>query len=198
MDRQESLPRLKKEVDGPNALFEYVEGDDGPTLLKNRWPISLFEYVSKLYPPFKYGWVDITPIIAITFPIIFGLMFASVFDGLILLMIAAFWYWRSKGETPQLLAILALSAMLFGFIFGESSFLGTAPIIDVYSNPILLIEISIGVGFIHLTIGHVLGIVNCLSEKNRREAIAHAGFICSCSRRSLSCSLPCFLSRASW
>ncbi len=174
---KESLPRLKKEVDGPNALFEYVEGDDGPTLLKNRWPISLFEYVSKLYPPFKYGSVDITPIIAITFPIIFGLMFASVLDGLILLMIAAFWYWRSKGETPQLLAILALSAMLFGFIFGESSFLGTAPIIDVYSNPILLIEISIGVGFIHLTIGHVLGIVNCLSEKNRREAIAHAGFI---------------------
>lgn len=33
---KESLPRLKKEVDGPNALFEYVEGDDGPTLLKNR------------------------------------------------------------------------------------------------------------------------------------------------------------------
>ncbi len=172
-----SLPVLKKECDGPNTLFEYIEGVDGPTLLKNRWPFSLFEYVSKLYPPFRYGSVDITPIIAITFPIIFGVMFASVLDGLILLIIAALWYWRSRGEMPQLLAILAMSAIFFGFLFGESSFFGTGPVIDVYSNPILLIEISIGIGFVHITIGHLLGIANCLSEGNKKEAVAHVGYI---------------------
>ena len=174
---KDSLPVIRNGIDGPNVLFEYVEGDDGPTLLKNRWPFSLFEYVSKLYPPFRYGSVDITPIIAITFPIIFGVMFASVLDGLILLAIAAYWYWRSRGETPQLLAILGLSAIFFGFLFGESSFFGTGPVIDVYSNPMLLIEISIGIGFIHLTIGHMLGIANSLSDGGRKEAVSHAGYI---------------------
>lgn len=174
---KDSLPVVKKEIDGPNTLFEYVEGTDGPTLLKNIWPFSLFEYVSKLYPPFRYGSVDITPIIAFTFPLIFGVMFASVIDGLILVAVAAYWYWRSKGETPQLLAILGISAIFFGFIFGESGFFGTGPVIDVYSNPILLIEICIGIGAIHLTIGHIIGIVNSLSEANRKEAIAHAGYI---------------------
>jgi V/A-type H+-transporting ATPase subunit I len=174
---KDSLEGLRESMDGPSMLFEYVEPGDGPTLLKNPWPFSLFEYVSKLYPPFSYGSIDITPVITITFPIIFGLMFASVIDGLILLAVAAFLWNRSKGETPQLIAILALAAILFGFLFGESGPFGTAAVIPVYENPMLLIVISIGVGFVHITIGHILGILNSLAENSRREAFAHVGYI---------------------
>jgi V/A-type H+-transporting ATPase subunit I len=172
------LPDARRAVGGPSALFEYVEPEgDAPTLLKNPWPFSLFEYVSRLYPPFRYGAIDITPVISVTFPIIFGLMFASVTDGVILLAVAAYLWWKNRGDTPQLLAILAFSAIFFGLLFGESGFLGTPAIVPVYSNPILLIMICIGVGFIHITIGHLLGILNRLAEGREREALAHVGFI---------------------
>ncbi len=177
---KDSLPEIRRMLSEPSVLFEYVEpGQDAPTLLKNPWPFSLFEYVSRLYPPFRYGTIDATPVISLTFPLIFGLMFASVTDGAILLAASAliWWRWKARREIAQLLAILAISAVFFGLLFGESGFLGTAPIVPVYENPMLLITICIGAGFLHLIIGHVLGILNRVAEGRKREAVAHAGYI---------------------
>src|SRR5665647_2157457 len=65
---------------------EGAEDEDPPTRVSNSRFVKPFEELTKLYGLPHYDEVDPTPVIAITFPIIFGLMFGDVGHGLVLLL----------------------------------------------------------------------------------------------------------------
>ncbi len=156
-------------------VFEYIEDPNSPTLLKNKPPFDTFEVISYLYPPLKYGNIDFTPIIAFTFPIIFGIMFASVVDGLGLLIIALFYKWKKGGKFAMLLIWLALASMFFGWLFGEVGFHHGKAIVEVYENPIVLLEIAIAIGIAHTSLGHIIGMVNKAIQKDWKAMFVHLG-----------------------
>lgn len=171
------LDELKGIVKAHISILEYVEPEDAPVLLKNIWPFSWFEEISYFYPPFKYKSIDVTPFIAVTFPLIFGIMFASVLDGLILLTISALVYYRTKMKLAGVGIFLALSSISFGFIFGEDSIFHYGGLFPVYENPINLMYLSIAIGILHITLGHLLGIANKIKLGRKKEAIPHLGVI---------------------
>lgn len=99
------------------------EGDTVPVLLKNNAFASTFEWVIEMYSYPKYGTFDPTFIMSIFYFLIFGLMFADVGYGL-LLVIACFGGVKllnpKEGlkRTLYMFGYCGISCMIMGVLFG--------------------------------------------------------------------------------
>jgi V/A-type H+/Na+-transporting ATPase subunit I len=101
---------------------------------KGEVPPSKFDN-PKIFKPFElligtlglpsYREIDPTPIVALTFPFIYGLMFGDVGHGLILALIGvAFAYLGRKTSSAYNIGIIVIicgiASMFFGFVYGEA------------------------------------------------------------------------------
>jgi vacuolar-type H+-ATPase subunit I/STV1 len=175
-----SLESLKK-----GALGSYVvsaepvktQGKDVayvPTLLVNPRLVSAFESLTLMRGLPRYGEVDPTPILALAFPLFFGIMFADVGHGIALLAFGLYLVYRTTYKTwGKLVLTLSLSTALFGFVRG--SFFGipfTSPLAQVIHLPPalsagftlssipFLLEVAIAIGTLHLASGYAIAFVN--------------------------------------
>ncbi len=113
--------RLKKiksvELDFSDAKDELDKHP--PVKLKNCFIARPFEFYTKMYGVPKYNEIDPTFFVAITYVIIFGIMFADLGQGLIL-SIAGLLMWKlRKMEIGKILFPCGLSAAFFGTVFGS-------------------------------------------------------------------------------
>ena len=76
----------------------------------------------------QYGSVDITSFVAVTYTVIFGMMFGDLGQGLVLLIIGARIWKLKKMELGKILIPCGISSMIFGLIFG--SFFGYEEALD--------------------------------------------------------------------
>jgi V/A-type H+-transporting ATPase subunit I len=68
----------------------------------------------------NYHEMDPTPFVAITYFVLFGIMFADVGQGLCLSLIAWFFMWKKKKmELGRSIALCGLSSAVFGVLFGS-------------------------------------------------------------------------------
>jgi V/A-type H+-transporting ATPase subunit I len=129
---QEAFVREIKEATGgrcvvkeirPEELSSVCEGRvQVPVRLKNPAPIKPFELLTSAYGTPSYTSLDPTPLVGLSFLIMFGVMFGDVGHGLVLALIGALLLWKLKGEARNagLIVIYAgCSSMLFGFLFGS-------------------------------------------------------------------------------
>jgi len=156
-----------------------MPSDDPPTLISNPPFIKPFETITKLYGNPHYDEVDPTPLIAITFPLIFGLMFGDLGHGLILLIIGTTLglLLKRNGELRNFAWILAacgvgaiFAGLLFGELFGKRIFppLWFSPFEDVTKFLIL----SIFVGIIQILIGFIIDFTNFILKGETIDAFA--------------------------
>jgi V/A-type H+-transporting ATPase subunit I len=168
--------------------------DAAPTFYDNPWFVKPFEFLIQMISPPKYREVDPSPLIALFFPIFFGLMVGDIAYGLIILAFATVMKrkYRMYEWLQYLMNILAISSIpsiFFGFIFGEffgnfgemmgwihpMTFLGiTWNRIEVIV-PLLILAISIGV--FHVFLGLSIGVVNALTKGDRHHACEKCGMI---------------------
>jgi len=100
-----------------------------PTIMRNPSIVKPFETITKMYGTPTYSEIDPTPIIAITFPLLFGLMFGDIGHGLVLIisgLIGAFVLKNHGKDTVNLCWIIFFcgwAAFFVGFLYGE--FFGT-------------------------------------------------------------------------
>jgi len=99
--------------------FEADEKSSPPTLLKNPPIVRQFEFFTRLYGLPQYDEVDPTPLLAVTYTLLFGLMFGDVGHGFVLGLLGLFI--RHKWKTPvgAIMAVVGASAMIFGFMYGS-------------------------------------------------------------------------------
>jgi vacuolar-type H+-ATPase subunit I/STV1 len=120
-----------------------------PTVMRNFFIVRPFETITKLYGTPTYYEIDPTPIIAFTFPLLFGLMFGDIGHGIVLIisgLLGALVYRKRKGDILRLSWIIFFcgwAAFFVGFLYGE--FLGHHEIEifgnvlwDFEKNPIIL------------------------------------------------------------
>lgn len=115
--------KLFDDTDGVEVTVEPYNKSDKkhapPTKLKNNPLVRPFEYYVKMYGVPQYGSVDITAFVAVTYTIIFGMMFGDLGQGLVL-MLAGILMWRlKKMELGKILIPCGISSMVFGFLFGS-------------------------------------------------------------------------------
>lgn len=170
-----------------------AESSSAPTLMKNLPFIRSFETITLTQGPPKYSEVDPTPLIMLTFPIFYGIMFGDLGHGIILTLFGLLLYVRGNNSTKQwgvMLTVAGLSASVVGWSIGEVFGFGIGEVIPSFGHPILeiverhhgitsfnneavttILQVSIILGIIHLTIGFGLDVFKALREKVFVEAI---------------------------
>ncbi len=176
---------------------EPEEGDEPPILLRNRGPASAFEWVIGMYAYPRYGAFDPTLLMSLFYFVIFGLMFADVGYGLVLVAacLGAIRLLRPREGMRRMLlmfAICGVSCMLMGVLFGGwfgdlpvaimkavgaptdtalarffSEGLWTNPIYD----PITFLVVSLAVGAVHLITGMAVNFVTLCKKGQAGEAV---------------------------
>ncbi|MGI6249208.1 MAG: V-type ATP synthase subunit I [Acutalibacteraceae bacterium] len=154
-----------------------------PVKLKNNILFRPFEYFVNMYGLPAYGSADITPFVAITYTLIFGIMFGDAGQGMVL-MLAGFLMWKLKGmPLGKILIPCGASSVFFGFLFG--SFFGFEDFFDpVYkalgfaSKPVSVMDsvnsvliFSIGIGVLLVLISMAINVYSCIKLRHFGEAV---------------------------
>lgn len=186
---QSSLNRFEKNAGSiENLQFEEFEPEEDkrnspPVKLKNRKPFRPFEMFTEMYGLPSYGSVDITPFVAITYSLLFGMMFADLGQGLVL-AIGGYILYKLKGvKLAKMIVPCGICSSIFGFLFG--SVFGYEDLLDpVYHaiglkgkplevmesiNTILIMAIGIGIALVVVSMG--INVYCCLRNKKFGEAL---------------------------
>jgi V/A-type H+-transporting ATPase subunit I len=148
------------------------EKDRVPSLTRHsRW-LRPFVMLVHNYGVPRYGEIDPTPLFAVSFVLMFGLMFGDIGHGAVIAALGLF-VPRLARARPLLVgagASSSLFGLLYGSVFGFEGIihpLWIAPLTDPVR--MLLLALYWGIGFIALTA--LLTIINRLSEGHFKEAL---------------------------
>ena len=188
---------IKKASDGNSVITEEepAHNDKVPVTIKEcPGYLQAFGKLECAYGLPSSGDIDPLRVFAITFPILFGIMFADVAQGAIFVLAGILFTWiRRKGKiseggdiirflliSGEMLIYIGFSAIFFGFIFGE--FFGPSGVLhpitlgtigpfqiggfEPTQEPMKMLRFAIFVGTIHITIGLILRFVNEVRHKH--------------------------------
>ena len=121
MAEDDALSLEAEIADDDLAVFaRYGETDESPPIrLKNPPIVRQFEFFTRLYGLPVYDEVDPTPLLALTYTLLFGLMFGDVGHGLALAMLGLYIYFVMKKPLGGILSVVGASATAFGFLYGS-------------------------------------------------------------------------------
>ncbi len=153
-----------------------------PSLIKPNKLFKPFTLLTRLYGVTNYSELDPTPIVAITYPLLFGLMFGDIGHGLVLFFLGLLMVVinlkhkeNSMYDGGFLLMWLGLAAGFGGLMYG--SFFGYEELFDpLFVNPMhevtTILKMSIFVGVVHICIGWFLAMLNDIHNKKAFLAFA--------------------------
>lgn len=169
-----------------------------PVRLKNTGFARPFERLLQLFSLPKYGSFDPTPIMAVIFPLFFGLILGDIAYGFILLMLAL-WIrrrWRHSTVASDISTMgiwCATASMGFGVVFGEllgdlgtrinlfPLHIGGMRVVPLWRSREHIIDellyITIVIGFLHVLLGLLLGIVESVRMRSGRHAMEKIGLL---------------------
>ena len=164
--RFDSLPDV-------DCIVENIEdaGDiTPPTKLVNNKAAKPFENYVSMYGLPAYNEIDPTPIMAISYSVIFGVMFGDLGQGFIILLIALFMKYK-KMFLGDIMIRCSFFSMLFGTLYNSVfGFDGLLPftVLPVheskYTNTVLMA--SVGFGILLILFCMVLNIINGIRQHN--------------------------------
>ncbi|MFO3716337.1 V-type ATP synthase subunit I [Anaerococcus cruorum] len=142
-----------------------------PTRLKNNKVFRPFEFLVNMYGAPNYDEIDPTPFFAITYLLLYGLMFGDLGQGLVFIAIGI-WLSKKNKVFGGLIKRIGLSASFFGLMYG--SFFGREDIIPAllikpFDNimTVLIASVAFGVGL--MVISYIIGIYNKVSKQHNIE-----------------------------
>ena len=199
---QKSLPATRKilsENFGSSVVVHELPDDpdlldNAPVFFDNPFWAKPFEFFMNLVAPPMYREIDPTPLFAIFFPLFFGFIVGDIGYGFVIFCfsLAVRHKFREVPWVFQLMSILlisSISAMIFGYIYGEifgdlgehMGWLSPLTIFGISWNRIEsiipLLILAIGIGVFHVFLGLSLGILNSYRRHNTRHIIEKAGMI---------------------
>jgi len=168
--------------------------ENAPVFYDNPSWVKPFEFIMQLVAPPRYREVDPTPILAIFFPLFFGLMVGDTGYGLVILAFALVIRHRYQAigfakNLANILIISSIPAIIFGFLFGEFfgdlgenlGWLHPVQLLGITWNrvdamiPMLILAITIGI--IHVFLGLFIGIRNAIITKKRKHLYEKTGML---------------------
>ncbi|MEG1291135.1 MAG: V-type ATPase 116kDa subunit family protein [Lachnospiraceae bacterium] len=183
--------RLEREIEGDSSIYCVEEEVDGkqsavpPTKLKNPGILKPFEMFVEMYGLPAYNEMDPTLFVALTYTLMFGIMFGDVGQGLVLVL-GGFLLYRLKGM--RLAGIISLAGIwstffgvMYGSVFGFEELL-PAVWMKPMDNIMTTLMISVGFGVALILIAMILNMINAVRAKEYGRLLFHqsglAGLIC--------------------
>ncbi|MBS7626226.1 hypothetical protein KEJ51_04190 [Candidatus Bathyarchaeota archaeon] len=159
--------------------------DKPPVKMENKGVLGFFELLTKLRGTPDYREIDPTPITAILFPAMFGLMFGDVGSGLVLAAIGLILLnlqreflkipARAVRRLGGILFVCGLASTIFGILYGEIFLLEGVihPIlISPFHNQSAIIIAALLFGVLQISMGLVLRVINMLRRGDLYKAIS--------------------------
>jgi V/A-type H+-transporting ATPase subunit I len=197
--KEEEFESLLSENVGPALEVTFDKPDfaevEAPTYISNPKFMKPTEDVVKAFGiPGRHD-LDPTKIMALSFPLIFGLVFADVGQGFLIFLIgyaalratkkgqdwgAILGYVQNGAQGLMLMGIFAIfGGFLFGSFFGAETVLEPLWPIFAHTDPnraTHMLKLSIEVGVIHISLGIIMALYNELKYKNMRKALINASY----------------------
>ena len=150
-----------------------------PIKLKNPKIFKPFEMFVEMYGLPSYHEFDPTILLAVSYMLMFGIMFGDVGHGLILILGGWLYYRRSRASMGAIVSLIGVSAVVFGFLYG--SIFGNEEIIRellpgaVLINPMkeintILIS-TVCLGALIIIIAMAANIVNAVRSRDMGRAL---------------------------
>lgn len=178
----------KKDAEKIKKDFESIEGVEvnvrpgtgdsrltPPSKLSNGWFSRPFKMFVEMYGVPAYTDIDPTPFVALTYTLLFGIMFGDVGQGLLLSLVGFIAYKKFHMELGAVGIRLGFSSTIFGFVFG--SVFGYEELISPLVHPMaeettmtLLIG-AISIGICLTIISMLINIYTNLKKKNYGETL---------------------------
>jgi V/A-type H+-transporting ATPase subunit I len=146
----------------------------------------------EMYGVPHYSDIDPTPFVAITYSILFGLMFGDLGQGLVLMLLGWLFYKYKKMRLGAIGVRIGLSSAIFGLLYG--SFFGNEEILTPFFTEVLglpgkpihvmdgtftmtLLISAIAIGALLILIAMIMNIVTLFRKKDYVEMVfSHNGF----------------------
>lgn len=159
-----------------------------PTKLKNSWFALPFRMFVEMYGVPKYNDVDPTLLVAISYTLLFGIMFGDLGQGIILSIVGLIaerkFKLRLGGVGVRLGISSAIFGLFFGSVFGNEEFLAEnfkgISFFNAMSseNTMTLLLAAIGLGVVLILVSMVFNTILNIKKKNMCEAILSQNGLC--------------------
>lgn len=186
---EQDAARFQADVEDDPNVFCLIEETTHlnvkpPTKLKNPGLFKPFEMFVEMYGLPNYNEIDPTIFLAVTYSILFGLMFGDVGQGL-LLMIGGFLLYKFKRiNIAGIISLAGVFSTIFGFVYG--SVFGFEDIlkplwISPMNNVMTILITTVAFGVCLNLVAMILNIINGVKNKNVEKIFfdtnGMAGFI---------------------
>ncbi|MCJ7651242.1 MAG: hypothetical protein MUP85_21750 [Candidatus Lokiarchaeota archaeon] len=161
-----------------------------PTVMKNPFFIRPFESLTKMYGVPSYSEIDPTPFLAVTFPIIFGLMFGDIGHGMSLMIagvLGGILFRKKKGmrNISWIIFYCGIGALLCGLLYGEFfgsneffgielqvikipiPLLGTITLHNPMDNIMSVFKFALFIGVVHVNLGWIIQFMNYWKQSKK-------------------------------
>lgn len=189
VDREADLRKSLDRLESVEYTFESAEEEmshSPPVALKNKKVFKPFEFFVDMYGLPSYDEVDPTPFVAITYVLLFGIMFGDLGQGLCVSLVGWLMWKYKKMKLGKVLIPCGISSALFGTLFG--SVFGFENALDpLYKNvfglpgkPIevmepnttnIIIYSAVGIGMVLVVIAILINIYSCIRRKHWENAL---------------------------
>ncbi len=154
-----------------------------PVRLKNGWFTKPFAMFVEMYGLPNYNGYNPTTFVAITYTLIFGIMFGDLGQGILLALIGAFLHKKKNFELGAIMARIGVSSAVFGALYG--SIFGFEELLDPFyeklgipflplkamENTNIIIFGAVGIGAALVIISILVNIVVKLRHRDYEDAI---------------------------
>lgn len=141
-----------------------------PTKLKNPKIIKPFEMFVNMYGLPRYGEIDPTLFLAITYFLLFGIMFGDVGQSAIFAILGFIVYKKTKMQLAAIISAVGVSGIGFGFIygsiFGNEEILSSVRLIEPLDQIMFMLISAVVIGVLIILICMFLNMINSIREKD--------------------------------
>lgn len=188
------LEGLLSDYDCAYELSDPGTDDEVPVKLQNNAFTRPLTMVTEMYSLPAYDGIDPNPLIAPFFTIFFGIMYADIGYGLIVLIASLIISKKARprgtvGYMMKLATLCGITTIIFGAVFGgffgdaipvaSEAFTGNRinlpALIDPLQNPMQILILSVVIGAIHLLFGMGVKAYMCFRDGRPLEAIFDVG-----------------------
>lgn len=164
-----------REMTGGRCVVEWCDAESlpeeqVPVLLRPPRFVRPFAMLVEAFGLPRYREVEPTVFMALSYVLMFGMMFGDVGHGVVLAL-AGGWMWRTGRRLGVLLVYAGIASCGFGVVYG--SYFGITALKHyalwrdpAEGDPVALMMLAIGIGVVMISLGQVLNIVNSFRRRD--------------------------------